>query len=377
LNAPDGVRAPEPVPGTAQESPDALDQLLGALVESASDALLVCDKSQRIVRANSVCEQMFGYPRAALLGQPLVMLIPERFRSSHPQHVAHFGVTGKTIRRMGGIGNEARVFGVRANGEEFPIEASISHLKSDTNILYTVILRDITERIRHRDELEHSRARLRELYDGLQTIREEERKRIARELHDSLGQTLAALRIDISLLKNDLPADLLALKQRAAGIEDLLLNTIISVRRISADLRPRLLDDLGLTAAIESLAEDFSKRHGIACKLDLPNVEAALGDQAASSLFRMVQESLTNVVKHAHATEVTISVCIDGDSLKLRVKDNGRGIDESESRRSDSFGLIGMRERTWALGGGFDLISELGEGTTLIITVPLETKSAA
>ena len=354
------------------------ERRLAAMIETTTDAIVMIDHEQKITLVNQATEQMFGYSRESLMGQGIEILIPVRFHGVHHHHVERFGTTGNSVRRMGG---EANVVGMRASGEEFSIDASISHLLEDGKPFYTVILRDITERKRAQQDLEISREYLRNLYDGLQTIREEERKRIARELHDDLGQTLGAVRIDLTLLRNALPADYPKLEKNAEGIDNLLLNAITSVRRISSDLRPRPLDDLGLVPALQMLVEEFSNRYHIACILDAPLNELPLPDQIATPLFRMVQESLNNVAKHAEATHVRIQICVDKEILSLRIADNGKGLNAADTKKSESFGLIGMRERAWAMGGSFNVKSAdqaddgKGKGTTIDISIPLITNA--
>ncbi len=358
------------------------ERRLAAMVETTTDAILILDHEQKITLANQAAERLFGYSQDRLLHQPVEMLIPTRFHRAHHHHVEGFGKTGTSVRRMGG---EANVVGMRADGTEFPIDASISHLLEDGKPLYTVILRDITERKRAEQELRLSREYLRNLYDNLQTIREEERKRIARELHDDLGQTLGAVRIDLTLLRNELPADTPALEKNAALIDKLLLSAITSVRRISSDLRPRPLDDLGLVPALQMLAGEFSQRHNVPCEVIAPSDDVPLPDEIASPLFRMVQESLNNVAKHAGATTVRIELNVDENSLSLTIADDGKGLLAADTNKADSFGLIGMRERAWAMGGSLDIWSsdlnsdpnQMRKGTTVTISIPLDEKSVA
>ncbi len=350
------------------------ERRLAAMVETTTDAILILDAEQTITLVNRAAENLFGYSRESMMGQKIEMLIPLRFHSAHQHHIDRFGKTGSSVRRMGG---EANVVGQRANGEEFPIDASISHLMEDGKPFYTVILRDITDRKQAQRDLETSREYLRNLYEGLQTIREEERKRIARELHDDLGQTLGAIRIDLTLLKNALPSDSPKLAKNAEEIDSLLLSAILSVRRLSSDLRPRPLDDLGLVPALQMLAEEFSQRHKIACFIEATPDDLPLPDRIASPLFRMVQESLNNVVKHADATKVEIKIGVSGNFLSLQIADNGKGLVVSDAKKSDSFGLIGMRERAWAMGGIFNIASEPNQGTTVDITVPVTIATTA
>ena len=358
------------------------ERRLAAMVETTTDAILILDHEQKITLANQAAERLFGYPQERLIHQPIKMLIPPRFHQAHHHHVEGYGKTGVSVRRMGG---EANVVGMRADGSEFPIDASISHLQEDGKPFYTVILRDITERKRAEQELRLSREYLRDLFDNLQTIREQERKRIARELHDDLGQTLGAVRIDLTLLRNELPADMPALEKNAALIDTLLLSAITSVRRISSDLRPRPLDDLGLVPALQMLAGEFSQRHHIACEVKATSDDVPLPDEIASPLFRMVQESLNNVVKHAGATQVRIGLNVNENSLSLTIADNGKGLVVSDTTKADSYGLIGMRERAWAMGGTLEIHSaglisgacQVSTGTTIAIVIPLNEKSIA
>jgi PAS domain S-box-containing protein len=347
------------------------ERRLAAMVETTTDAILILDHEQKITLANQAAERLFGYPQERLLHQPIEMLIPPRFHRAHHHHVEGFGKTGTSVRRMGG---EANVVGMRSDGAEFPIDASISHLMEDGKPLYTVILRDITERKRAEQELRLSREYLRNLYDNLQTIREEERKRIARELHDDLGQTLGAVRIDLTLLRNTLPANLPELEKNAELIDRLLLSAITSVRRISSDLRPRPLDDLGLVPALQMLAGEFSQRHNIVCEVGAPAEDVRLPDDIASPVFRMVQESLNNVAKHADATHVHIELSINENILSLTIADNGKGFTTDDTKKPESFGLIGMRERAWAMGGSLEVNSGVtgdSKGTAISISIPL------
>ena len=348
------------------------EQHLAAVINTATDAIITIDEAQRIVMINPAAEQLFGYAHGDLTGAPLTLLIPTRFHNAHPHHVSQFGGTGKSARRMGG---KVDVFGARANGEEFPVDASISHFSEDGHIFYTVILRDISARMRAEAALTDSQRELRELSDNLLTVREEERKHISRELHDDLGQRLAALRNDLTLLRkglDNLPGDSIKLARNAESIDHLLVDTIASLRRISSDLRPRPLDDLGLIAAIRVLAGDFSKNHKVRCTLDAAVVEPHLDSKIAVALYRMVQESLNNAAKHAAASEVSIKFFVTDGKLIVQIADDGVGMAESAMRKPGSFGLIGMRERAAALGGSLVVNSTPGAGTCLQFSVPVD-----
>lgn len=346
------------------------EQRLAAVINTATDAIITIDQDQNIVMINPAAEALFGYGPGELAGKPLLQLIPARFHHGHPHHVTQFGGTGKTARRMGG---KVEVFGVRAGGQEFPVDASISHFSEDGRMFYTVILRDITVKIAADAALIESQRELRELSGNLLSVREEERKHIARELHDDLGQRLAALRNDLTLLRKGIgkiPGDFPQLARYAEGIDNLLVDTIASLRRISADLRPRPLDDLGLVPAVRVMAEDFARQHGVRCVIAAGDVGPHVDDKTTVALYRMVQESLNNAAKHARASEVEIRMFVDGGHLHIEIADNGVGMSDGEMRKRGSFGLIGMRERATALGGTFHVDSTPGQGTRLRLAVP-------
>jgi two-component system sensor histidine kinase UhpB len=240
-----------------------------AIIRSSREAIVTIDEDEQILMFNPMAEQLFGIPAAEAIGTSLGRLMPARFRGAHAMHVRHFGVTGVTDRQMG---KQRVLFGLRANGDEFPIEASISQIRDINGKLYTVMLRDVTERVKADTTLKASREELRALSANLQHVREEEKHRIARELHDDLGQQLTALKMELSSVENMLcdgtsvtePAIRAQLAAQIQGMRRLIDATVASVRRIAADLRPVMLDDLGLVPANEWLANDFTNRYGIA-----------------------------------------------------------------------------------------------------------------
>jgi PAS domain S-box-containing protein len=215
-----------------------------------------------------------------------------------------------------------------------------------------------------------TRRRLRDLAGYLQDAREQERKRIAREVHDELGQTLTALKFDLSQLAKQLPQEILALHQRVDEMAGLIDHAIHTVRRVSTELRPGLLDDLGLAAAIEWQAEEFTERTGVRTDLHLSEEAVTLGSDVVTALFRIFQETLTNVARHAQASQVRVELITDPDQVMLQVRDDGRGIAEHEIRDSQALGLLGMRERARALGGEVTIKGVPGQGTTVTVRIP-------
>lgn len=233
------------------------------------------------------------------------------------------------------------------------------------------LVNEVLERKRAEAALGHSREELRELASIGTSAREQENRRIARELHDELCQTLAASRLELELVseRKALSADL-------APVHTLLDDAIVATRRIAADLRPLVLDDLGLVAAADWLAQNFRQRHGIECELTVEPPSLDLDEPQATAVFRIMQESLTNIGRHAHASRATLSLTRKDDHVLLIVKDNGVGFDLSMPRKLNSFGLSGLRERAYLVGGDVSIESSPGGGTSIEVRIPLPVAQA-
>lgn len=219
--------------------------------------------------------------------------------------------------------------------------------------------------------MKHSRSRKqgrRSSDSALAEIREDERTHISRELHDDLGQLLATLRVDLTLLKH-LPPGSPAAAPLMDSMDALLFNAIGSLRRIAGNLRPRALDEGGLYFALESLRREFEKRHGIHCQFDAIPEALALDEHYSTAIYRLVQESLTNIARHAGASSARIWLQRTETGLDLEIGDNGRGIDAGDTAKAGALGLLGMRERVAALRG--EMTVDGGSGTTIIIRIPL------
>ncbi|HJV79554.1 CHASE domain-containing protein [Noviherbaspirillum sp.] len=272
-------------------------------------------------------------------------------------------------------------------GEEFTLEhritlvdgtvrwvQTISRLgHDDRNMLLRGTIMDVSERKHTVEALQRSRELLRELTAHQDRVKEDERKRIAREIHDELGQTLLALRIDVSMLDARTGKTHPRLNEKVRGALNHLDATVKTIRTIINNLRPAVLD-LGLTAAIEWQVAEFRRRTGIACDLIIGDKEFVVDDTRATSLFRILQESLTNVIRHANATRVLIELYQEDNRLAMTIMDNGVGIYPESRKTANSFGLVGVEERINALNGEFRIQSAPGRGTTLTIYIPLETE---
>ncbi|HEX5963199.1 MAG TPA: PAS domain-containing protein, partial [Gemmatimonadales bacterium] len=238
------------------------------------------------------------------------------------------------------------------------------------------IQRDVTDRRQAENELLRSRQELRDLTARLQLVREEERTNLAREVHDELGQALTGLKIDLAWLKPRV-ADRPALVDRVQSIIVRIDGAMDTVRRIATDLRPSVLDDLGLVAAVEWQAQEFERSTGITAQLEVQAIYPQLDDVCATTAFRILQETLTNVARHAHATRVNIALRVSAEELTLEVRDNGRGISEGEMASPRSLGLVGSRERAIACGGELVIRGVRNQGTKVLLKIPVRSAGGA
>lgn len=344
----------------AEETHARLAARLAGMLDSAMDAIITVDERHRIVLYNRAAERIFGWPSAQALGQPLSKLMPQRFRAGHDTHMERFASTGVTSRQMG---DGTVIYGQRASGEEFPMDASISQLASADGKLLTVILRDVTERVRAQEERSAFAA-------AANAIREEEKARVARELHDELAQSLTALKMDTNWVRDKMLSEPQEVQRKLAEMLVLLDGAVASTRRIAADLRPLLLDDLGLGPAIEWLGATFTQRHGVPCRLSV-DADLELEEPYATAVFRIVQESLVNVAKHARASTTSVAIERTAGEIVLSVRDDGRGFDTAAPRPPGSLGLMGLRERTQLLNGTIAITSVPGSGTQVEVRIPL------
>jgi len=352
----------------AQERLAASEARMRGILDSAMDAIITVDGDQRVVLFNAAAEAMFGYRREEALGMPLETFLPDRFRSVHAEHVRQFGAGATPSRRMA----DARVVtGLRRDGEEFPIDAAISHLTDGDTRFFTVILRDVSARVRAIEALRRSKEELQELGAAAQETRELEKSRVARELHDELGQSLTMLRMDVAWCRANLGGDGAGIAAKLERMEALLKTTVAATRRIASDLRPLMLDDLGLVPALEWLVQNMSQRAGIACDFTIDDPGLVLPPAHSTAIFRIVQEALTNIAKHAGATRAEVAVRQHEESVRITIHDDGVGFATDDPRKPSSYGLLGLRERATLLRGTATIRSEPGAGTAIAIELPL------
>jgi PAS domain S-box-containing protein len=337
-------------------------------VESVMDAIVGIDEIQHIQLFNPAAESMFQMKADEVLGEHLSILLPNILRQAHVGHVEAFAGSLGGSRAMA---PRLDVMGRRADGTEFPIESTISKTLIGGKVQMTAVLRDVTQRRRAESELRHMNAQLRELSASLQEVREQERSRIARELHDDLGQQLTGLKLELAWLGSRIKEGREMPLERVTDMKRMLDVAISSVRRIATDLRPLILDDLGFAEAVQWHASEVMKRSDLKLELDLTAHQLVNDDTRATALFRIVQEALTNILRHAQAQNVTITLLVEECFLCLRIQDDGVGL--PEKIRVGGVGLLSMRERVGALGGEFSIskATEVGAKAGVLIEVKL------
>jgi hypothetical protein len=347
------------------------ERRLVSVFDSATDAIVLADPEGRVLSWNRAARRIFGYEDDEVVGEPLSMLMPERYRARHEAGMARHRRTGEgTV-----IGRTVELHGLRKGGEEFPIELSISTWETEQGPCYSGMIRDITDRKRAEETLRRSNEQLRALSAHVESVREEERTAISREIHDALGQLLTVLRLDIAWLRNRLlqgkKVDRLRLIDRLRAMSAEVDQAIAQMRRISAALRPSLLDELGLRAAMEWQAQEFQRATNIRCAVRSQLEDDPADSNATTALFRIYQECLTNVARHARARCVETTLSRAADRIVLEVRDDGRGIRDPEISSPTSLGILGMRERARTLGGEIAIgPANPGNGTIVRVTVP-------
>ncbi len=337
------------------------------IIRSSMEAIITIDEGQRIVLFNPMAEILFGYREQDVIGKSIEGLIPEKFRDAHRGLIVRFGATGVTYRLMG---KQRIVFALHADGHEFPIEASISQLEDGGTKLFTVMLRDITDRVRASDALKRAQEELRYLADSVMAAREEERQRVAHDLDEILARRLSAVREGLHSVASDLDASASTeCLDRIDAMQEAIDAAADSIRRISADLRPPLFDEFGLVPAIEWIADEFRRRHHLVIRVRAQPCD--LDGSTAIAVFRIVQEALSNVVHHAQASRVHITLRQVTGDCALSILDNGKGSDAiAEPRTRRGLGLIGIRERARLLGGTAQTARKSHGGFCVSVTFP-------
>ena len=354
-----------------RESKDRLD----GIYLSVGEGIISIDAEQRIALFNSAAERIFGYSAAEMIGQPLNVLLPERFRPQHGEQIRNFDSAGQTIRRMGTYG---LVYGLRRNGEEFPLEAAVSRSGISPNKLFTVILRDITERRQAEQMREQLMRQLELLSERLATAQEEERRKIAYELHEELGQELTTLKLYLQMLgPGSGGTEAETHHEQALTVA---VHATERVRKLVLDLDPPELADFGLHAAVRTYCQRQAVAGGWNLHIDAPKPDVRAPQPVERACFRVLQEGLNNVLNHAQATEVWVNLHQGADELELWIRDNGIGFDRNavradKRREGGGLGLFGMQIRAKHVGGSVEIKSTAGAGTEVRAVFPLPVAS--
>ena len=316
----------------------------------------------KCLRWNKNFETVLNYTHEEIAKSKLYDFIAAEDRKSVKEEVEKGMKTGSAA-------TEARI--VTKNGDkiQYFLSGIVINYENQLCILGTGI--DISDRKKAEEELKQSYKQIRQLTEHLQNIREEERTGIAREIHDELGQHLTVMKMDASWLnKRLISSEDNAIKEKLRDLLKLMDNTVKTIRRISSELRPSILDDMGLAAAMEWHLKEFEKRSSIKTHSILPKAEMILSDTVKTGLFRIFQESLTNVLRHAEAENINVSLQQKNGNLVLSIEDDGKGFEKGKAEEKKTLGILGMKERSFMMGGSYEISSASGKGTLVVVSVP-------
>lgn len=351
-------RSNDAAPHPDREVPGFTASEFRSVFEASPDGIVLVDEEGRIREANPKITELFGYGREELLGRAVEVLVPEAARESHRGKRTDFQAHPH-VRPMG-IGLE--LTGMRRDGSEFPVEISLSPMQTGRGLFVIATIRDVSQRFRLRAF-------------GLSALRaaEEERRRIARELHDDTAQRLAAIQLRLRLLVDEHSGP--EREELLAEVREELRQAGEAVRRIARGLRPPALEDAGVVTALRSHVRARAEDGGPAIEFEAQPVDELLDAEGKLVLYRVVQEALSNVVRHASASRVRIHIEMDSDHVTALVQDDGRGFEvgRTQSGEGEGLGLVGMRERASLVGGRVRVDSEPGLGTRVRLEIPVET----
>ena len=344
----------------AEDALSTSDNMLRGIFEYAPDTIIVIDRQGRIERVNAQIQTMFGYRGDELLGRPVEILLPERFRRRHAKHRIDF-LADPHLRPMG-AGLE--LFGRRRDGGEFPVEIMLSPVDAAGGSIVIAVIRDITRRRRSDAALRESADRLKVLSRRLIEVQEAERRSLALELHDEIGQILTGLKLTLEMSAR---RPVREMRRHLTQAQTLVNELMARARKMSLDLRPATLDHLGLLSALLWHIKQYGAQTQVRVEFKHSGLEGRrFPTEIETAAYRIVQEALTNVARHAETLEATVRVWADGHGLGLQIEDRGRGFDMEAALAADNTsGLAGMRERANLLGGSFLIESSPGAGTRL------------
>lgn len=352
---------------TARQDLESERDYVSNILRSMIDMVIVLNSEGIILTVNPATLRLLGYSESDLINHPLKSLVDSRINSAINKQFDDIWIEliEKTfIRNVEGI--------IRAkNNQEIPVMFSGSILQDDQNQIQGIALvaQDISERKRSEKLIQDSQKQLQALSIHIQRMQEEERTRISREIHDELGQSLTGIKMDLVWLKDEISHGQKPLVDKLIKFID---TTMRIVQRISTQLRPVILDDLGLIAAIEWQIQDFQNRSGINCELFFETEDISIDQDRSTATFRILQEALTNIFRHAEASKVIVNLEQKGKNLLMSVIDDGKGITKEQINNRNSLGILGMKERLQPWGGKFLISKITGSGTKLTVRLPLD-----
>lgn len=341
-----------------------LEGMFRDVIEFAPVIFLIADEALNIVQINAQAEQHFGYQREELLGMNLKAVLPKGI-----SFICAAPPLGEGSVNPGQDANP-ELSCLRKDGSTFPGSATFSQLDTLHGLLHTVVLVNVSDKKETLKKLSDSQDSLRELAAINDAAREAERKHIAREVHDELGQVMTALRMSLSLMPMQFGAHIPGLSESVDAMKALVDRAIKGVRNIATVLRPEALN-LGLVPAIEWLRDEFLRHNTVRCVVECNGASNPIDEMRAMLIYRIVQESLTNISRYAGACEVRILLSFTQHEIDVSISDDGCGFDPGEVMIKKTFGLLGMRERALTLGGDLLILSRPGRGTTIAVKVPL------
>ncbi|MDP4212542.1 MAG: PAS domain S-box protein [Bacteroidota bacterium] len=340
------------------------------IMQASMDAIVCMDFDGDITVWNSQAEKVFGWMEAEVIGKPFDKTI---MAERHRPMLAQWILEHRASRKDEALNHRIEIHALNKEGIEFPAELGLIHINRADNQFFCAFIRDITERKSAEENLKQSFEDIQLLASHLQDVREEERTVMAREIHDELGQQLTGIKMDMYWLGKKAGADnrteITERIKNAISLVDISINT---VRRISTDLHPSILDDLGLPAAVEWYGQEFEKRFGVITRFLHETGDYVFPAGIATGLFRICQESLTNIARHAEAKHADIELRVS-DQIELTIEDDGHGFDATKKRQRKSIGLISMRERALMMGGKYEITSKPDSGTLIYVGIPFPT----
>lgn len=341
--------------------------IITTLYDNLSDPVFVCNLNygktlSNFIEVNRTACTKLGYKKEELLNLNLLLITKPSFENELVSIINKLLQEGQIIFDVELITNNSKNISLEMN-------AALIDFSGKQTIIMTG--RDTTGRQKVEEKLKMATEQLRNLAIRIQKIREEERTGIARELHDELGQMLTVLKIQITLLLKKLQVEKKELKEKTDLISEMIDNAVESVQRITSKLRPNILDEIGLVAAIEWQANEFAKNTGLTINYFHEKDELSMDYEKSTAVFRILQEALTNIARHANASRVKIELRQFKDNLILEITDNGKGITHSQIKDPHSLGILGMKERALIFGGNVIIKSSMESGTTVIVEIPI------